>query len=398
MNKKTFKDIDVAGKKVFVRFDFNVPMDENNKIIDDTRIKAALPTITYLMHHGAKIILCSHLGRPNGMFNPKFSLAPVAKRLQEILNTPVKLASDAIGESAISLTKDMKDGEIVMLENIRFYKEEEENDDEFAKKLANLADIYVNDAFGAAHRAHASTAGIARHLPAVAGFLMSKEIVSLSKAMLGGEPPIVVIMGGAKISDKIGVISKLIVKANVFLIGGAMANTFLVARGGNIGMSRYEEDKVPVAKRILEEAEKLNVKVVLPVDLVVASEFAPDAKTKTVDAYNIPDGFQGMDIGRKTIKLFKKEIKKAKTIIWNGPLGVYEFKKFQKGTKKIAKAVAKSNAVSVVGGGDSAAAITEMGYASKVTHLSTGGGATLKFLEGAVLPGVEMLEDKEEKK
>lgn len=398
MNKKTFKDIDVAGKKVFVRVDFNVPMDENNKIIDDTRIKAALPTITYLMHHGAKIILCSHLGRPNGMFNPKFSLAPVAKRLQELLNTPVKLASDAIGESAISLTKDMKDGEIVMLENIRFYKEEEENDDEFAKKLANLADIYVNDAFGAAHRAHASTAGIARHLPAVAGFLMSKEIVSLSKAMLGGEPPIVVIMGGAKISDKIGVISKLIVKANVFLIGGAMANTFLVARGGNIGMSRYEEDKVPVAKRILEEAEKLNVKVVLPVDLVVASEFAPDAKTKTVDAYNIPDGFQGMDIGRKTIKLFKKEIKKAKTIIWNGPLGVYEFKKFQKGTKKIAKAVAKSNAISVVGGGDSAAAITEMGYASKVTHLSTGGGATLKFLEGAVLPGVEMLEDKEEKK
>lgn len=398
MNKKNFKDIDVKGKKVFVRVDFNVPMDENNKIIDDTRIKAALPTITYLMHHGAKIILCSHLGRPNGMFNPKFSLAPVAKRLQELLNTPVKLASDAIGESAISLTKDMKEGEIVMLENIRFYKEEEENDDEFAKKLANLADVYINDAFATAHRAHASTAGIARHLPAVAGFLMSKEIVSLSKALLSGEPPIVVIMGGAKISDKIGVISKLIVKANVFLIGGAMANTFIVARGGNVGMSRYEEDKVPVAKRILEEAEKLNVKVVLPVDLVVASEFAPDAKTKTVDAYSIPDGFQGMDIGRKTIKLFKKEIKKAKTIIWNGPLGVYEFKKFQKGTKKIVKAVVKSNAVSVIGGGDSAAAVTEMGYASKVTHLSTGGGATLKFLEGAVLPGVEMLEDKEEKK
>ncbi len=395
MNKKTFKDVDVAGKKVFVRVDFNVPMDESNKIIDDTRIKAALPTITYLMHHGAKIILCSHLGRPNGMFNPKFSLAPVAKRLQELLNHPVKLASDAIGESAIALTSEMKDGDIVMLENIRFYKEEEENDDEFAKKLASLADVYVNDAFGAAHRAHASTAGIARHLPAVAGFLMSKEIVSLSKVMYRAEPPVVVIFGGAKVSDKIGVIGKLITKANVFLIGGAMANTFIVAKGGNVGLSRYEADKVDVAKRILEEAEKLNVKVVLPVDSVVANEFAPDAKAKTVDAFAVPEGFQGMDIGRRTIRLFEKEIKKAKTIIWNGPLGVYEFKRFQKGTKKIAKAVAHASAVSVVGGGDSAAAITELGYASKVTHLSTGGGATLKFLEGAVLPGVEMLEDKE---
>lgn len=395
MNKKTFKDVDVSGKKVFVRVDFNVPMDESNKIIDDTRIRAALPTITYLMRHGAKIILCSHLGRPNGMFNPKFSLAPVAKRLQELLNHPVKLASDAIGESAIALTNEMKDGDIVMLENIRFYKEEEENDDEFAKKLASLADIYVNDAFGAAHRAHASTAGIARHLPAVAGFLMSKEIVSLSKVLYASEPPVVVILGGAKISDKIGVISKLITKANVFLIGGAMANTFIVARGGNVGLSRYEADKVDVAKKILEEAEKLNVKVLLPIDSVVANEFAPDAKAKRVDAYAVPDGFQGMDIGRKTIRLFVKEIKKAKTIIWNGPLGVYEFKRFQKGTKKIAKAVAKSNAVSVVGGGDSAAAITELGYASRVTHLSTGGGATLKFLEGAVLPGVEMLEDKD---
>ena len=395
MNKKTFKDVDVTGKKVFVRVDFNVPLDESNKIIDDTRIKAALPTITYLMHHGAKIILCSHLGRPNGMFNPKFSLAPVAKRLQELLNHPVKLASDAIGESAIALTNEMKDGDIVMLENIRFYKEEEENDDEFAKKLASLADIYINDAFGAAHRAHASTAGIARHLPAVAGFLMSKEIVSLSKVLYAAEPPVVVILGGAKISDKIGVISKLIMKANVFLIGGAMANTFIVARGGNVGLSRYEADKVDVAKKILEEAEKLNVKVLLPVDSVVANEFALDAKAKTVDAYAVPEGFQGMDIGRKTTRMFVKEIKKAKTIIWNGPLGVYEFKRFQRGTKKIAKAVAKSNAVSVVGGGDSAAAITELGYASRVTHLSTGGGATLKFLEGAVLPGVEMLEDKD---
>lgn len=394
MNKKTFKDIDVASKKVLVRVDFNVPIDETGKIIDDTRIKSALPTIIYLMHNGAKIILCSHLGRPKGMFNPKFSLAPVAKRLQELLNHQVSFATDAIGESAIALTSEMKEGDIVMLENVRFYKEEEENDDEFAKKLASLADVFVNDAFGTAHRAHASTAGVARHLPAVAGFLMSKEIVSLSKVVYESEPPVVVVLGGAKISDKIGVIGKLITKANVFLIGGAMANTFIVARGGNVGLGRYEADKVEVAKKVLEKAEKLNVKVVLPCDTIVANEFSPNAKTKRVDSFAVPDGFQGMDIGRKTIKLFKKEIKKAKTIIWNGPLGVYEFKQFQKGTKKVAKAVAKSNAVSVVGGGDSVAAITELGYAERVNHLSTGGGATLKFLEGAVLPGVEMLEDK----
>lgn len=394
MNKKTFKDIDVLNKKVLVRVDFNVPMDESNKILDDTRIRAALPTINYLMHQGAKIILCSHLGRPNGMFNPKYSLAPVAKRVQELLKTPVKLASDCIGESAKKLTAEMQSSEIVMLENIRFYKEEEENDEQFSKDLAALADIFVNDAFGAAHRAHASTAGIARHLPAVAGFLMSKEIVALGKTIDDAQPPFVVILGGAKISDKIGVISKLLTKANVLLIGGAMANTFIASKGGNLGMSRYEKDKIDVAKKILDEAEKLNVKVVLPIDIVVAREFAPNAKSKVVDSFNIPEGFQGMDIGPKTRKLFINEIKKAKTIVWNGPLGVYEFKKFQKGTKKIAKAVAKKDAVSVVGGGDSVAAITELGYASKVTHLSTGGGATLKFLEGAVLPGVEVLEDK----
>ncbi len=394
MNKKTFKDIDVAGKRVLVRVDYNVPMDESNKILDDTRIKASLPTINYLIHQGAKVIICSHLGRPNGMFNPKYSLAPVAKRLQELLERPVKLATDCIGESAKKLTSEMQDGDVVMLENVRFYKEEEENDDQFAISLASLADVFVDDAFGVAHRAHASNAGVARHLPAVAGFLMSKEIFSLSKAVDEAEPPFVVILGGAKISDKIGVIGKLLKKANVFLIGGAMANTFIAARGGSLGMSRYEKEKIDVAKQILDEAEKLNVKVVLPVDVVVANEFSPDAKSKVVDAYNIPEGFQGMDIGKKTCKLFKNEIKKAKTIVWNGPLGVYEFKKFQKGTKKIAKAVAKCDGVSVVGGGDSVAAITELGYASKITHLSTGGGATLKFLEGAVLPGIEMLEDK----
>ena len=394
MNKKTFKDVDVKGKKVLVRVDFNVPLDERNKIIDDTRIRAAVPTITYLIHNGAKIILCSHLGRPKGVVTPNLSLAPVAKRLQEIIKHPVVLASDAIGESARKLTADMKEGDIVLLENIRFYKEEEENDDDFAKELASLADVFINDAFGTAHRAHASNAGVARHLPAVAGFLMSEEIVSLSRAVEGAGHPFVVILGGAKISDKIGVIAKLLKKANVLLIGGAMANTFIVAQGGNVGMSRYEKEKIDVAKNILEEAEKLNVKVVLPVDSVVTEEFAPNAKSKIVSSYNMPDGFQSMDIGPKTVKLFKKEIKKAKTIIWNGPVGVYEFKKFKKGTKKIAKAVAKSDGVSVVGGGDSVAAITELGYADKVTHLSTGGGATLKFLEGAVLPGVDMLEDK----
>ena len=394
MNKKTFKDIDVKGKKVFVRVDFNVPLDERNKIIDDTRIKAAVPTINYLINNGAKIILCSHLGRPKGVVTPNLSLAPVAKRLQEIIKHPVVLANDAIGESAKKLTADMKEGDIVLLENIRFYKEEEENDDDFAKELASLADVFINDAFGTAHRAHASNAGIARHLPSVAGFLMSEEIVSLSKAVEGAGHPFVVILGGAKISDKIGVIAKLLKKANVFLIGGAMANTFIVAKGGSVGMSRYEKEKIDVAKNILDEAEKLNVKVVLPIDSVVTEEFAPNAKSKIVSSYNMPDGFQSMDIGPKTVKLFKKEIKKAKTIIWNGPVGVYEFKKFQKGTKKIAKAVAKSDGVSVVGGGDSVAAITELGYADKVTHLSTGGGATLKFLEGAVLPGVDMLEDK----
>ncbi len=395
MNKKTFKDIDVTGKKVLLRVDFNVPMDESFKIIDDTRIMATLPTINYLLHQKAKIIICSHLGRPKGMFNPKFSLAPVAKRLAEILGMPVKFASDAIGESANKLISEMEDGEIVMLENIRFYPEEEANDDMFARDLAKLADVFVNDAFGTAHRAHASTAGVANHIPAVAGFLMGGEIRALSKVTTNPENPFVVILGGAKVSDKIGVIKQLIDKASVILVGGAMANTFIVAQGGNIGLGRYEKDKVEVAKNILALAEKKNVKIVLPVDTVVSKEFAPDAKSKTVPSFVVPEEYQGMDIGKRTAKIFKKEIKNAKTIVWNGPMGVYEFKKFQAGTKAIAKAVAKSSAVSVIGGGDSVAAIRELGFADKVTHLSTGGGATLKFLEGSPLPGVDMLEDKE---
>ena len=394
MDKKSFRDIEVAGKKVLLRVDFNVPMDENLNIIDDNRIMAALPTIHYLLSNNAKLIICSHLGRPKGMSIPKFSLAPVARRLAEILGKPVELASDAIGESAHKLIDNMQNGDIVMLENIRFYKEEEENDDLFARELASLADVYINDAFGCAHRAHASIAGIARHIPAVAGFLMNGEIRALSRVIERPVQPFVVILGGAKVSDKIGVIQQLIDKASVILIGGAMANTFIVAQGGNVGMSRYEKDKVDVAKNILALAEKKNVKIVLPVDTVVANEFSPDAKTKTVPSYVIPDGYQGMDIGRKTAKLFKKELKNANTIVWNGPMGVYEFKRFQTGTKAVAKAVAKSDAISVIGGGDSVAAIRELGFADKVTHLSTGGGATLKFLEGSPLPGVDLLEDK----
>ena len=368
-------------------------MDETGKITDETRINAALPTINYLLKQNAKIILCSHLGRPQGMFNPKYSLAPVAKRLSEILELPVKMALDVIGESAKELTANMQDGEIVMLENVRFHAEEEENDDKFASDLASLAELYINDAFGCAHRAHASTAGIACHLPSAVGFLMSSEIVALSKVVEEPELPFVVILGGAKVSDKIGVISKLLTKASCILIGGAMANTFIAAQGGNLGFSRFEKDKIAVAKTILEEAEKRNVKILLPVDSIAGSEFAPDAKIKKVDAYQVPEGYQSLDIGPRTCRLFAKEIKKAKSIVWNGPMGVCEFKRFQKGTRNIAKAVAKSKAISVIGGGDSVAAIQDLGFANKVTHISTGGGATLKFLEGAPLPGVDIIEE-----
>lgn len=396
MSKKCFKDVEVTGKRVLLRVDFNVPLDDNLDIIDDSRIMAALPTIHYLLNNKAKVIVCSHLGRPKGMSIPKFSLAPVARRLSEILGKNVPLAADAIGESAHKLVDNMQDGDIIMLENIRYYKEEEENDDLFARELASLADVFINDAFGCAHRAHASTAGIARHIPAVAGFLMNGEIRALSKVTNNPVQPFVVILGGAKVSDKIGVIQKLIDKASVILIGGAMANTFIVAQGGNVGMSRYEKDKVEIAKNILALAEKKNVKIVLPVDTVVADEFSPNAKVKRVPSFVIPDGYQGMDIGKRTAKLFKKELKNANTIVWNGPMGVYEFKRFQTGTKAVAKAVAKSDAISVIGGGDSVAAIRELGFADKVTHLSTGGGATLKFLEGSPLPGVDLLEDKKD--
>ncbi len=394
MKKKTFMDIDVSGKKVLVRVDYNVPLDENGNIIDDTRIIATLPTLTYLRKNNAKIILVTHLGRPNGSVVPKFSLKPIAKRLGQILNIEIKLSKDVVGEDAHKLVEEMNEGDVVLLENVRFHKEEEQNDEKFCKELASLADIFVNDAFGTAHRAHASTAGVSRYLPSVAGFLMNKELISISEVIDNPTKPFLVIFGGAKVSDKIGVINRLLDKATTILIGGAMAYTFIAAKGGKIGMSRFEEDKLEIAKLILEEAERRNVKILLPVDTVVSKEFIPNAVAKTVDSFNIPDGYQGMDIGKRTIKAFIKEIKKAKTIVWNGPMGVYEFDKFKKGTNKIAKAVAKSHAISVVGGGDSVAAVNATGYADRITHISTGGGATLEFLEGKLLPGVAVLDDK----
>ncbi|MBQ8468294.1 MAG: phosphoglycerate kinase [Clostridia bacterium] len=395
MNKRTFKDIDVAGKRVLVRVDYNVPFNEDGEISDDTRIRGTIPTLNYLLKQKAKIILCSHLGRPKGMQNPKFSLAPVAKRLSNILGVPVKMAKDAVGESAKTLVGEMQPGDIVMLENVRFYAQEEENDDDFAKELASLADVFVNDAFGTAHRAHASTAGVAKYLPSVAGFLMSSEIMALGDYVENAEKPFVLILGGAKVTDKIGVISALLPKVNTVLIGGAMANTFIACNGGKLGYSRFEKDKLEVAKKILDEAERLNVKVLLPIDVVASTEFAENAPCKRMKADDIRDGYQAMDIGPKTCRLFAKEIKHAKTIVWNGPMGVFEFKKFQKGTRAVAKAVAKANCVSIVGGGDSASAINSMGYAGKITHISTGGGASLKFLEGANLPGISMLLDKD---
>ena len=394
MNKKTFKDIDVKGKRVLVRVDFNVPLSPSGEILDDTRIVASLPTLKYLLSEQAKVIVCSHLGRPEGVFNANFSLKKVEPRLSELLGVKVKMADDVIGDSAKALAKGLKDGEIMMLENVRFHKEEEENDENFARELASLADVFVFDAFGTAHRAHASTAGVSRFIPAVAGFLVSKEIIELDKAM-HPERPSVVIFGGKKVSDKIGVISSFLDKANTILIGGAMAFTFIKALGGEIGLSRYEKDKLELAKKILDVAEEKNVKIVLPIDAVCVREFTPNAKSKVFKSDKIPAEFQCVDIGPKSRRAFRKVIKQAKTVVWNGPLGVYEFKKFQKGTKSVAKAIAKSKAISIVGGGDSAAAIKESGYSKLITHISTGGGATLEYLEGKPLPAINMLLDKE---
>ncbi len=396
MNKKTIKDIDVKGKKVLVRCDFNVPIDaETGKITDNRRIRGAIPTIKYLLDNDAKVILCSHLGRPKGEVNPKYSLKPVAEELSKLLEKPVTLAKDVIGEDAEKLTSNMKNQEIVLLENVRFHKEEEKNDPEFAKKLASFAEIYVNDAFGTAHRAHGSTAGVADYLPAVSGFLIEKELEFLGSALENPERPFVAILGGAKVSDKIGVIENLLEKVDTLIIGGGMAYTFYKAEGHKIGTSICEEDKLDLANELLEKAKQKGVKLLLPVDNHVSSEYSNDGEDQFVDKEEIPEGFMGLDIGPKTIENFKEAIKDAKTILWNGPLGVSEFSKFADGTREIAKALAESNAITIIGGGDSAAAIEKMGLANKMTHISTGGGASLEFLEGKVLPGIACLNDKE---
>lgn len=394
LNKKTIEDIEVAGKKVLVRCDFNAPLDENKNITDENRLIGALPTIKYLIDHKAKVILCSHLGRPKGEFNPKFSLAPVAKRLSELLGQEVKMADDVIGDSAKALAASLKDGEVMLLENVRFHKEEEKNDPEFAKALASLAEVYVNDAFGTAHRAHASTAGVANYLPAVCGYLIKKEIEIMGKALSNPERPFVAILGGAKVSDKIGVIENLLDKVDYLIIGGGMAYTFLKAKGYEIGTSICEDEKIELATNIMEKAQQKGVELLLPVETVVAKEFSADSEPVVVPSDKIPADMMGMDIGPKTIELFSEVVKKAKTVIWNGPMGVFEFPKFAVGTKAIAKALAETDAVTIIGGGDSAAAVAQLGFADKMTHISTGGGASLEYLEGIELPGIAALNDK----
>lgn len=393
--KKTVKDVDVRSKRVLVRVDYNVPLDANGNVSDDKRITASLPTINYLLEQGARIILCSHLSRPKGEVKKEFSLAPVAKRLKELLpNVNIYFASDCIGEEAQQKAAALKDGEILLLENLRFHKEEEKNDPEFAKKLASLAEIYVSDAFGTVHRAHASTAGVAAYLPAVAGFLIGKELSIMGGALETPERPFVAILGGAKVADKIGVITNLLNKCDTLLIGGGMAYTFFKAMGYEIGDSLLDAESIDLAKQLMENAKQKGVKLLLPVDTVVAKAFAADAEHMTVASNAIPAGWQGLDIGEKTRELFAAEIKNAKTVIWNGPMGVFEFPEFAKGTEAVAKACAECGGTTIIGGGDSASAVKKLGYADKMTHISTGGGASLEFLEGKVLPGVAALNDK----
>ncbi len=395
MNKKTVQDICVKGKKVLVRCDFNVPLDADKNITDETRINAALPTIKYLLENGAAVILCSHLGRPKGEFNMKYSLAPVAKRLSEKLGFEVKLASDVIGESAKALAAECKCGEAVLLENVRFHAEEEKNDPDFAKALADMAEIYVSDAFGTVHRAHASTAGVAAYLPAVAGFLIGKELDFLGSAVEEPKRPFVAILGGAKVKDKIGVITNLIEKVDTLIIGGGMAYTFQKAMGKEIGKSLLDEERIELAKELMAKAEAKGVKLLLPIDNVCGNDFSNDCEMVTVDAEcGIPADFEGMDIGPKTVELFSKAVKEAATVVWNGPMGVFEFENFAKGTLAVATAMAESEAITIIGGGDSAAAVTQMGLADKMSHISTGGGASLEFLEGKTLPGVACLQEK----
>jgi len=393
-NKKSVTDVDVKGKKVLLRCDFNVPLDKNTGVItDEGRIIAALPTINYLLEQGAAVIACSHFGRPKGEFKPEFSLSPVAEALSKHLGKPVKMAKDVIGPDAIALAKELKPGEIMLIENTRFHKEEEKNDPEFAKKLADMADLFVSDAFGSVHRAHASTEGVSHYLPAVSGFLLKKELDNIGGAISQPKRPLVAILGGAKVSDKLGVINNLMKIADSIIIGGGMAYTFFKAQGGSIGNSLCEDSEFENVLKMLDEAKAKGVKLLLPADSVAAPGFSNEGEPVTVDSNAIPDGKMALDIGPKAIKEFTDEIKGAGTIVWNGPMGVFEFSKYAEGTRSVATAVANSNAISIIGGGDSAAAVRVFGLEDKITHISTGGGASLEFMEGKVLPGIACLLD-----
>ncbi len=395
MNKKTVRDLEVAGKTVLVRVDFNVPQDKKTgQITDNTRIAAALPTIRYLLEHNAKVVLMSHLGRPDGKVVESMRLAPVARELERLLGQQIKVAPDSVGPDVESLIKDMNPGEVMLLENVRFHPEEESNDPGFAKRLAALGDLYVNDAFGTAHRAHASTEGVAHYLPAVAGFLMQKELEALGGILENPRRPLAAIIGGAKVSSKIKVLQNLLTKVDTLIIGGGMANTFLKAQGHEVGKSLLEEDKVGVASDLMKQAQERGVQLGLPMDVVVAERFEAEAPSKIVPMDQVPQGWTIVDIGPRTIEEFRKLLQPARTIFWNGPMGVFEMPRFAEGTKAIAEILAKSGAVTIVGGGDSVAAVEQMGYADKMTHISTGGGASLELIEGRTLPGVAALQDK----
>ena len=396
LNKKTIEDIDVKGKRVLARCDFNVPL-KDGEITNDKRIVAALPTIKYLKDHGAKVILCSHLGRPKGEYKPEFSLAPVAAKLSEYLGQEVKLAEDpeVVGANAKAMAAELKDGDVMLLENVRYRKEETKNEETFSKELASLADIFVNDAFGTAHRAHCSTTGVAAYLPAVCGFLIQKEIKFMGGALADPKRPLVAILGGAKVSDKIGVISNLLDKCDTIIIGGGMAYTFMRYLGHSIGTSLLEEDWIEKAGQMMADAKEKGVKFLIPVDNKIGKEYDENTESKIVNSDEIPDGWMGLDIGPESQKLFTDAIKGAGTVIWNGPMGVSEWKNFEDGTVAVAKAVADSGAISIIGGGDSVAAVTKLGFADKMSHISTGGGASLEFLEGKELPGIAALQDKD---
>ncbi len=394
--KKTIRDIDLKGKRVLIRCDFNVPLDSNQNITDDTRIRAALPTLEYMVTQGAKVVVMSHLGRPKGKAAAEFSLAPVAVRLAELLGKQVEFAdSDVVVDDSVKeKVAALKDGDVLLLQNVRFRKEETDNEPGFAKELASLGDVFVQEAFGTAHRAHASTAGVADYLPCVSGFLIEKEVKFLGSALQNPQRPFVAIMGGAKVGDKIKVIENLLTKVDTLIIGGGMSYTFYKAMGLEIGKSILDADNIDLAKMLLEKATSLNAKLLLPVDIVCADEFSNDAKYQTYSRDQIPSDMMGLDIGEETVKLYSEEIAKAKTVVWNGPMGVFEMENFAKGTKAIAEALATSDATTIIGGGDSAAAVEQFGLADKMSHISTGGGASLEFLEGKILPGISIIEEK----